>query len=172
MDYLVEGKSRKELRALAYSLREHLGLTEALYFPVVETPDVLEEIIDKFSYEIVEDDELPISVHAETDVVTGHIKIKDSVYNRAAQGEGRDRMTIAHEIGHFFTICVCGFKLQRNFDENAVVPPYRRPEWQAKCFAGELMVPAHLIDGLTPLNIAEKCGVSESAASFQYEHKD
>lgn len=64
--------------------------------------DVLAEVFEDFSYEIVEDDELPLGTHADTDVLTGHIRIKQSVYNNACNGNGRDRMTIAHEIGHFF----------------------------------------------------------------------
>lgn len=170
MDYVVEAKSRKNLRDLAYTLRKHLGLENVLYFPIVEVLDVLPEFFDNFSYEIVEDHELPSGTHADTDITTGHIRIKESVYNRACDGEGRDRMTIAHEIGHYFTLCFCGFKLQRNYDPDIKVPPYKSPEWQAKCFAGELMVPAHLVTNMSPSTIAIECGVSLDAARFQFSH--
>ena len=53
MDYVVEAKSRKNLRDLAYTLRKHLGLENVLYFPIVEVLDVLPEFFDNFSYEIV-----------------------------------------------------------------------------------------------------------------------
>jgi hypothetical protein len=115
-DYIVESKSRKELRRLARVLRKHLGLENELWIPIVELLDVLAEVFSDFSYEIVGDNELPNGTHAETDIRTGHIKIKESVYLRACNGEGRDRMTIAHEIGHYFTLCFCGFSLQRNFN--------------------------------------------------------
>ncbi len=75
--------------------------------PIVELLDILTEIFKDFSYEIVDDTELPLIMHADTDVRTGHIRIKESVYERACNGEGRDRMTIAHEIGHYFTLCFC-----------------------------------------------------------------
>ena len=104
MEYVVETKTRKQLRELAHILRRHLGVEDVLYFPIVEALDVLSEVFQNFSYEVVEDTELSKGTHADTDVTTGHIRIKESVYNGACEGVGRDRMTIAHEIGHFFTL--------------------------------------------------------------------
>ena len=106
---------------------------------------------------------------ADTDIRTGHIRIKESVYEGACNGEGRDRMTIAHEIGHYFTLCFCGFRLERNFS-GGKIPAFRDPEWQAKCFAGELMVPAHRVKGMDAYEIADQCGVSYDAACVQYKH--
>lgn len=113
-NYMVEAKSRIDLRKLARILRKHLNLDDELYFPIVELLDVFTEIFDDFNYEVVEDTVLSKKVHADTDIRTGHIRIKESVYNGACNGEGRDRMTIAHEIGHYFMLCFCGFKLERN----------------------------------------------------------
>jgi len=169
IDYTVEPKSRKDLRTLANILRKHLGLQDCIYVPIVELLDILPELFDDFNYEIVPDTELGKNVHAETDVRTGYIKIKESVYERACAGEGRDRMTIAHELGHYFTFCFCGFKLQRNFGK-ADVPTYRQPEWQAKCFAGEFMVPEKLVRNMSINEISEKCGVSYDAAKIQYKY--
>lgn len=168
--YVVEPKSRADLRNLSNTLRRHLGLENERWIPIVELLDVLSEALESFSYEVVEDEELPPKVHADTDIRTGHIRIKESVYVGACEGEGRDRMTIAHEIAHFFTLCFCGFKLQRNFDGSRV-PPYMDPEWQAKCFAGEFMVPYHLTQDMSPARIANECGVSIDAAIYQYKHR-
>ena len=143
-EYIVEAKSRADLRRLTCILRKHLHLEEVLYFPIVELLDVMTELFDDFNYEIVDDSVLSKKVHADTDIRTGHIRIKESVYEGACNGEGRDRMTIAHEIGHYFTLCFCGFRLERNFSGGRI-PAFRDPEWQAKCFAGELMVPAPLV---------------------------
>ena len=98
VEYVVEPKSRNDLRMLARLLRYKLGLEDELYFPIVELLDVLCELFPKFSYEIVDDTLLPPNVHADTDVMHHHIRIKESVYEGAANGNGRDRMTIAHEI--------------------------------------------------------------------------
>jgi hypothetical protein len=166
---MVEAKSRADLRKLARILRDHLHLSDVLYFPIVELLDVLTELFGDFNYEVVEDSAMPKKVHADTDIRTGHIRIKESVYEGACKGEGRDRMTIAHEIGHYFTLCFCGFRLERNFS-GSKIPAFRDPEWQAKCFAGELMVPAHLVKGMNEYEIANQCGVSYDAACVQYKH--
>lgn len=168
-NYMVEGKSRANLRTLAHMLRKYLQLDDVLYFPIVELLDIMSEIFTDFNYEVVEDIELPKRIHADTDVRTGHIRIKESVYEGACAGKGRDRMTIAHEIGHYFTLCFCGFRLERNF-ENEKIPAFRDPEWQAKCFAGELMMPAHHIKNMTVHEITERCGVSYDAACVQFKH--
>ncbi len=170
-EYIVEAKTRKQLRQLAGDLRRYLGIENALWVPIVELLDVLSEVLDDFSYEIVSDDILPKDIHAETDIRTGHITIRESVYERACDGEGRDRMTIAHEIGHFVTLCLCGFKLQRNFSRK-VVKPFNDPEWHAKCFAGEFMIAYDLTEGMTPMQIAEVCGVSYDAAEYQHSHRN
>lgn len=169
-DYIVQGTSRNNLRKLARNIRKMFGLDNELYFPIVESLDVFSEVFRGFSYEIVEDSELPRGVHADTDVRTGHIRIKESIYERACDGAGRDRMTIAHEIGHYLTLCVCGFKLQRNYEPEKEIPAYKNPEWQAKCFAGELMIPAHLVKGMNAVEISIKCGVSLDAANVQWSH--
>ncbi len=166
-EYSVEGKSREKLRMLAEELRDVLGIKNKIYVPIVEFLDALGVVFDDFSYEIVEDDYFPNNIHAETDIRTGHIRIKQCVYDNACAGAGRDRMTIAHEIAHYFLLCICEFKLERNF-ENREVPAFEDPEWQAKCFAGEFMVSKELTRGMNPIEIAEKCGVSLDAALIQY----
>lgn len=165
-NFIVEPKSRKDLRELTLFIRKIFSYENTLYFPVTKFLEVLPEISSEFNFEIVEDHELPFSVHADTDVLNHCIRIKNSVYENAHAGHGRDRMTIAHEIGHYFTICVLGFKLQRNFGNK---PPRacEDPEWQVKCFAGELLVPAHLVSGMDAKSISMKCGVSLDAAQTQ-----
>lgn len=170
-EYLVEPKSRRDIRAWANLLRKHLKIGNLLYVPVVQLLDILAEVFaGSFSYEIVPDEYFAEDTHADTDVRTGHIRIKESVYERACDGEGRDRMTIAHEIGHFFMLCYGGFKLRRNFG-NDDVKPYEDPEWQAKCFAGEFMISGQLTMKMNPWEIADKCGVSLDAAIYQYRHR-
>ena len=88
-------------------IRRKLGLETALYFPVVQFLELMSEIFPRFHFEVVEDDELPQGVHADTDVENHIIRIKRFVYDGACNGNGRDRMTIAHEIGHYLLLCVC-----------------------------------------------------------------
>lgn len=164
--YRVEPKSRKELRLLAKQIRKNLGLEDQLYFPVVELFDRLPDIYDGLECQIVDDAELPINVHGLTDITSKTIKIKESVYDNACNGNGRDRMTILHEIAHYLTLGELNFSLARSFDEEKV-PTYCDPEWQAKCLAGELMMPAEKIKNMNVEEITEKCGVSYDAAQYQ-----
>ena len=166
--YIVEPKSRHDIRTLTRNFRGLLGLDDEIRFPIVESLDVLSEVLPGFNYEIIEDDQLPAEIHADTDILTGNVRIKQSIYERACNGEGRDRMTIAHEIGHFVMLRICGFKLERNFSGKAV-DTCRDPEWQAKCFAGELLVPAHLVKDMNTVEISKRCGVSLDAAEIQYK---
>ena len=170
-DYIVEPKSRKDLRGFARALRKKLGVDNELRIRIEALLDVLAEIFEDFSSEIICDNELPPNIHADTDIRTGHIRIKESVYEGACDGDGRDRMTIAHEIAHYFTLCFCGFRLQRNFNHK-IVKSYYDPEWQAKCFAGEFMIPYHLTGNMDPNEIVDACGVSYEAAVYQYTHRN
>lgn len=166
VDYSVAPRSREDLRNLAAQIRKVLGLEDALYFPIVELLDVFEETLPGFSYSIIEDDALPPNKHAEMNVYTGEIRIKQSVYEGARRGCGRDRMTIAHEFSHFMTLCFLGFKLSRTIG-GGKLRAYEDPEWQAKCLAGELLIPHDLVRGMSANEVARKCGVSMAAAKYQ-----
>lgn len=170
ISYCVEAKSRRDLREIAQSIKRILGIENMFKIPIVQLLDIFCDVFDNFSYEIVEDVYMEKGKHAETDVVTGHIKIKESIYIGACNGIGRDRMTIAHEIGHFITLCVYGFKLSRYFGKN--IKMYNDPEWQAMCFAGEFMIDYDLTKNMTPKEVAKICGVSLEAAKYQAIHRD
>ena len=143
-----------------------MNLTNELYFPIVEVLEMLHKFDEDAHFEVVEADELEENEHAVTDIITKTIKIRSDVYEGACNGVGRDRMTIAHEFAHFITLCVCGFRLARSFGD-VDIPPYRDPEWQAKCLAGELMIDSDFGKGMSSSEASEKCGVSFDAADFQ-----
>ncbi len=161
-EFIVEPKSRKDIRNYANEFRSIFDLNDTIYFPVVKILDFL-----PFPYEIVDEHELSPTVHADADIEMQYIRIKKSVYIGACRDNGRDRMTIVHEIGHLWLMCQNGIKFQRNF-QRTPVKRYQDPEWQAQCFAGELLMPAHLIQNMTPYEIATSCGVSFIAAKYQY----
>lgn len=154
------------MRQLAKYIRKVLGITNTLYFPIVSVIEFLHLFDEDAHFEIVEPEELEKNEHAVTDITSKTIKIRSDVYENACEGGGRDRMTITHEFAHFITLCVLGFKLARSFDD-ADIPAYRDPEWQAKCLAGELMIDSDLVKGMSPSEVSEKCGVSYDAAAFQ-----
>jgi len=50
------------------------------------------------------------------------------------------------------------------------IKPYEDPEWQADCFAGELLMPYHLIQEMSKEEIMQKCKVSFTAACNQSKY--
>jgi Zn-dependent peptidase ImmA (M78 family) len=96
------------------------------------------------------------------------MRIKQKVYDGACEGNGQDRFTIAHEQGHYLTLCVNGLRLQRNFEKRRL-RHYERPEWQANAFAAGLLMPVHLVRDMCPEEMVEVCGVTWTAANIQYE---
>lgn len=167
MNYRSEPLSRLDIRRYALSIRQAVLPKGNLWFPVEEFLECLSELPgnEDFFFECVKDNELPPNIHAEYSLDENCMRIKETVYLGACDGNGRDRMTLAHEIGHFLLLKHSKLKLQRCFSTD--VPCYCDPEWQAKCFAAELLIPANQVEGLSPECVAKKCGVSLQAAKYQ-----
>ncbi|MBU5469811.1 ImmA/IrrE family metallo-endopeptidase [Falcatimonas sp. MSJ-15] len=164
--YKAQGVSRKDIRRFVKKIKKLVGLENELYFPIVEfLENILPEIIPDFQLEI-----LPRLVmgdkHGETFPNRNIIRIREDVYDRAVEGGERDRMTIAHEIGHLFmheeeNISLCRMNSKQR------LPAYEDPEWQADAFGGELLASSYLIEGMSPCDVRDKCGVTISAARVQ-----
>lgn len=167
MQYMADPLSREDIRQFANLIRAKCGLKYVLMLPVLRLLEVFGSIIEdlSFNYEIIDDNALPEDKHAEYNATENCVYIKNSVYQGAFQGCGRDRMTIVHELSHAFLIKVSGVNLYRSFGESPI-PAYKDPEWQAKCLAGELMMPINLIKDMSPSEIAKECGVSLDAANY------
>jgi Zn-dependent peptidase ImmA (M78 family) len=169
MNYVAEPLSRIQLRNLALHIRTLFGLDQEIMFPIVNFLELVMPAIDSQIHIVIEAEKnFPSGKHADTDVINHIIRIREDVYLRAIDGYGRDRMTIAHEAAHYLLMVVCGIKLARSFNDAPVVT-YKDPEWQAKAFAGELLCPYHLIEGMKPDQIAAECGVSLDAAGYAYK---
>lgn len=80
-------------------------------------------------------------------------------------GDGFGRMTMAHELGHMLSFKLFGIKLYRKTSFGNKI--YEDPEWQAKCFAGELLMDYEMTTGMTINDISKKCGVSFDAAEYR-----
>jgi Zn-dependent peptidase ImmA (M78 family) len=148
-------------------IRELIGRENTLRFPVVVFLEhIMPLLFPGFYYDIVPEAEIGSKKHGEADVMNRCIRIREDVYYGAVAGNGRDRMTIAHEIAHYILFVGCEVSFARVFDDTPV-PTCQDPEWQAKALAGELMCPAHLVAPLSPAQIAGGCGVSLKAAKYQ-----
>lgn len=164
----VKPESRKDLRALARDVRLLLGINPCqLYIDITRVLEKISELDPNFSFEIVDNDELKYDVQAQTDIVKDKILIKESVYMGAIRNVGRDRMTIAHELLHLILHQPSSLTLYRR---NGEIPIYKNPEWQAECFAGELLMPYERIKNMSESEIVDKCKVSQIAAHYQLTH--
>lgn len=157
---------RADIRHMAHELRRNLGIANQLWFPVLEFVEhALPNIDKKYAFLVAEHHELGsshgLTIRDGDDVA---IMIREDIYYRAYDDEGRDRGTVAHEAGHYL-MHARSTALHRTFSEK--LKPYEDPEWQAKCFQGELLVPRHLVMGMSASDVARQCGVSMDAAEYQ-----
>lgn len=166
--YKAQAMSRAEIRELAAHYRERLGLTNVAYVDIVSLLElVFPRLFSKYGFDYsYETRDVMGNNHGLTDPRTGKITIREDVYERACQGKGRDRMTIAHELAHFLLHDGVTIGLARAGDDESV-PAYCDPEWQATCFAAEFLMGAEVIRNMEPEQIAKQCGVSLEAAAYQ-----
>lgn len=155
--------SRREIRNEAMRLRQLLGIEDKLWVNVIHILENVLPIIDKeFYFEIVPDGEL--DAHARAFPEDHYIKIRESIYDGARTGKGRDRLTVMHEFYHYIRHGKETISLARNPE---TVKIFENPEWQADVFAGEFLMPWNAIRNMSVAQIVQKCGVSERAAIYQ-----
>ena len=163
---LTRPLSRKRIRWLANNLRKAFNLQDEIYLPIVLILEALERE-GHFSLERTAINEMP-RAFGEYIPSEKILRIREDIYLDAADGDGFARSTCAHELGHF----IMGhgeepIKFSRHANSTAIIKPYEDSEWQANAFAGELLVPKHLVDGLKPMEIVEKCDVTRAMAKYQ-----
>ena len=162
--YEVPPLRRTQIRAAAVSFRDLLNWDEP-HFPVIEVLEFgLPELLPGFEYQICTAAELGDN-HGLTYPDQRKIKIREDVYEAACDGEGFYRLTIAHEFGHQLLHTDLG--LARSVPTGEL-PAYRDSEWQANCFAGELLVCHRHAHKCRSADAAmEIFGVSRQAAEYQ-----
>ncbi|MHC8516704.1 ImmA/IrrE family metallo-endopeptidase [Sporosarcina sp. ITBMC105] len=164
--YIAKPASRKKIREATNTIREMFDLKDELYFPVVKFLEWgMPEFDKKINFEILPFNKLP-NRYAVTFPKKNLIYIREDVYDAAAEGIGRDRFTIAHEIGHYVMHRPGNIELARSENVDSI-PAYKDPEWQVNVFAAELLAPPSIISGLTVAEIAECCGVSHTVGRIQ-----
>jgi hypothetical protein len=170
MVVIAEPIQRSTLRTLAKKIRELSNYGDVLLFPIVQFIEhEMPRLFPGFHLEVMPTTGyFPPNIHAETDIKDRVIRIREDVYHRAIRGFGRDRMTLAHEVGHYILLVAKGLKLYRSFSETDI-EAFRDPEWQAKALAGEILCPFHLIKGMAASQIALACGVSDEAAQYHFK---
>ena len=157
--------SIKKIRELANMLREATNCNDTAFFPVVHFIESILPSIDPEFALVIEDIDSMGVCHGLACPEEKCIKLREDVYERAIQGIGRDRFTLAHELGHYLHDDN-NVTLAR-MEKNKKIEPFRDPEWQANTFAAELLVPLNLIDTQNIYEIAENFGVSNQVAEIR-----
>lgn len=99
-NYVAQGVSRKQIKAFTKYIRKLCGMSNCVYFPVIKFFElILPTLVEDFTYEIVEYSQKP-DKEGETTPSQNIIRIREDVYEKTVQGDGRARFTILHEIGH------------------------------------------------------------------------
>ena len=143
-----------------------LNLDQTEFFPIMHVlENILPLIYPDFHIEAVEDNELPGRM-AETTPEQWVIRVKQSVYTAACNGDAWARMIMAHELGHFILHSSQNTAFAY-VEKGSRLPPDVDPERQADIFAAELLIPYHLIKGKNVYQIKKHFGVSQSAAEAQ-----
>jgi hypothetical protein len=162
-------RRRAELRRIAEltrTLAEQRLKVSGAYFPIERVFEPLLLSLDpEFYFEVLEERDMGDN-HGLTIPSQHVIKLRQDVYDGACAGRGRDRLTIAHEVGHYVLHDDLTLPRKTNRSE---IPAYRNSEWQANCFAGELLVSARYATNCTSaIDVSNRFGVSYECGSYQY----
>ncbi len=167
--YKAQPISRPDIRRFVKEIKCFLHLENEMHFPIIRFLELcLPLYFPDFELEVMDSQEMLLN-HGETFPDKHIIRLREDVYMRAADGEPRDRMTVAHEIGHLFLHTGDAVSLCR-LAPNEKLKPYEDPEWQANAFGGEMLAPSYLIRGFSVREVMCRCNVSEAAAINQLKH--
>lgn len=166
---VAQPKTRNQIRKITHQLRKELGLLQTERFPIMRIlENILPIIYPGFYVEPVEDKELQGRM-AETIPEQGLIRVKESVYSAACNGDAWARMIMAHELGHFL-FHNAQSTAYAYMEKGSRLPPDVDPERQADIFAAELLIPMHLIKDKNIYQVQKHFGVSRSAAKVQMQY--
>ncbi|PKM09269.1 MAG: hypothetical protein CVV14_00690 [Gammaproteobacteria bacterium HGW-Gammaproteobacteria-4] len=159
----VNPLSRQRLMEITTLLRTILQIDRP-FFPILEVVEfAFPRIFADFCFTVREMNEMGGN-HGLTLFRPNEIRLRIDVYDGVEQRKGRDRMTLAHEVGHLLLHDAPG--LARKPKNSVDIPPYKSSEWQANAFAGSLLMPIEFLKSARSLReIIDECAVTEEAAA-------
>lgn len=160
-------RSKNFIRYFANEIRKIFKFDNYAKIDVIRLLELIIVPCYDLNIEIVEKTNMS-DKYAEYEPINKIIRIREDTYENAIKGNGRDRFTIVHEIGHIF-LHSNDVSMARSSEE---IPIYCDPEWQANTFARELLCPLNGIDSNDSVeSIAKKFGVSKEVARIQLSQK-
>lgn len=171
-DFIVPPRRWAEIGGIADNLRGNLGLSAEPRAPVIEIIEqVLDQRLDLVRFEVGSRSEMG-SAEGYTCPNGTFIMLREDVYLGACGGEGRDRFTSAHELGHWAMHTNIPLARAKSGDGT---PSFRLAEPQANQFAAEFLMPECFISrGDDEDSLVQRFGVSWEAARnrLRYLHKN
>lgn len=161
-DFIVPPRRWTEIGGIADKLRHQFGQAETPRVPVI---DIIERVLDQRLGLL----NLEVGTHDEMGQAEGYtcpkgefIMLRQDVYEGVWAGEGRDRFTTAHELGHWVMHTNAPLARARKGDGT---PAFRLAEPQANQFAAEFLMPGCFIGaGDEEDDLIDRFGVSWEAA--------
>ena len=176
--------NRDKIRDIAELVRKMFNV-RTIKFPVMKVLDKLEKkFSDNLYYCVEEDDyfEKGVMSELETEEYENHfcIRIRQSVYDKALQGDGASIGFICHEMCHFILIYVFGIGPRKYIGvdgisyarciESRIKPSYKSMEWQCMALCGELMIPYDKCKNFSLDEIINKTNSSKRQAQYFISH--
>ncbi len=162
--YAGQPMSRKEIRSIASGLRIVFGLGKGY----VDIVNLIENIIpyydSSFEWEICSAREMQFKAYAYYYSGINKLVIDERTYQGACNGIGRDRFTLAHEVGHY--ILHGDQAVLQRVSSDTPIPIFQDPEWQANTFASEFLAPYNEIIGMKEEQICQLYGLSMEASKI------
>jgi Zn-dependent peptidase ImmA (M78 family) len=173
-DYKVRPRSAKAIEEITLAWRDTLGVPNDWAPDIVRLLESkLPNLISTFGLIVRTDAEMG-EAEAYTEFNPPHIAVRESVYHLARKGDGRSRMTFAHELGHL-VMHPGATKLrgEARLENGPKIKPYESAEWQANKFASLFLMPRHIAMQFTsPSQLAECCQTSAQAAAIRFGELD
>jgi transcriptional regulator with XRE-family HTH domain len=162
---VVPPMSTDAIRGFAEKVRSAFVENNQIQFPIMDVIEFrLGMIFDGFYIDIRDAESMG---EDEGRVIGGTkgIALREDIYEGAWNGNGRDRFTACHELGHFLMHRTV--TMARTREETDKI--FCDAEWQADTFAGTLLMsPRHLEKFTDPDNAADSCGMTVAAAKVMW----
>ena len=147
----------KDIADIARRVREEYKIGFGDCFPILE---YINSLYDKelIGISILDDNDsyLDKDTPALYNAKDNFIYLKESVLDEIENENYRSNFTLAHELFHYLQNQLLGFSFEEVEDRKT----YEDPEWQANCFAGELLLPDEYLDNDDNVFLAKHFQVS------------
>ncbi|MDC7218602.1 MAG: ImmA/IrrE family metallo-endopeptidase [Spirochaetales bacterium] len=167
--YKVRRRFPSEIEEIVSNVRQIFGISNG-YFPIIKVFEILQDL-GKIDLRILPDSSLSslgettLAKHGQLYIAC--IKLKNSVYEGACEGNGFHRFTCCHELGHAI-MHLSEMKLERSTSHRENRNWLVDSEWQANQFASKLLMPKSMIfEDHSAKDIVNMFGVSYKAANIR-----